>query len=137
MKNFVITAVAAFALTAGVFAGEKSQVVASPAKEACACNTQVVEVARPRLLSRRTAACCETCLVPTTKTVTTYETKKVLVEKEVKVPVKKEVVVLTPAKVVATPACGTCATTVVAPVRRLGSRLRGTTVAAMDCVGCK
>jgi hypothetical protein len=134
MKNF-ICAVAIVAFGSFAFAGEKAP---TPVKaEAKACDCQVVEVARrPLLGGRRAAACCETVMVPATKTVTVYETKKVLVEKEVKVPVKKEVATLVPAKVVAAPACA-CAPAAVAPVRRLGGRLRGVTASAVDCVACK
>lgn len=135
MKNF-ICAVAVVVFGSFAFAGEKSQSPAPVKAEAKACDCQVVEVARRPLLGRRAAACCETVMVPATKTVTVYETKKVLVEKEVKVPVKKEVATLVPAKVVATPAC-TCTPATVAPVRRLGGRLRGVTASAVDCVTCK
>jgi len=140
MKSFVMAAVAGMVLTAGAFAGEKSQAAVQPVvKQAvkggvCAC--QVVEATRRPLLGRRNA-CAETVLVPATKTVTVYETKKVLVEKEVKVPVKKEVATLVPAKVVSAPACDCCPTAVAAPVRRLGSRLRGATVSVAECVACK
>ena len=139
MKSFVMAAVAGMVLTAGAFAGEKSQAaVQTVAKqavkgEACAC--QVVEATRRPLLGRRNA-CAETVLVPATKTVTVYETKKVLVEKEVKVPVKKEVATLVPAKVVSAPACDCCSAAVAAPVRRLGNRLRGATVSAVECITC-
>ena len=141
MKSFVMAAVAGMVLTAGAFAGEKSQAAVQPvAKQAVkgdACACQVVEATRRPLLGRRNACAEKTVLVPATKTVTVYETKKVLVEKEVKVPVKKEVTTLVPAKVVSAPACDCCSTAVAAPVRRLGNRLRGATVSVAECVTCK
>lgn len=138
MKNFVFAAFAVCVLTVSAFGGEKSQAPAPVKAEvkAKACDCQVVEVARRPLLGRRASCACETVLVPATKTVTTYEKKTVMVPKEVVVATKKEVPTLVPAKVVAAPCCAT-ATTVVAPVRRLGGRLRGATAAALDCVSCK
>lgn len=140
MKNFVLALVAGSVFGFTAFAGEKAQTPAkAQAVAACDCNCQVVEVARRPLLGRRNSCngcstCVETVMVPATKTVTVYETKKVLVEKEVKVPVKKEVTTLVPAKVVAAPVCQTVT---VAPVRRIGSRLRGATANVVDCVTCK
>jgi len=138
MKAFAFSLVALMVLSVSAFAGEKSQAqapVKAEAAKGAACDCQVVEVARRPLFGRRAAAsCCDTVLVPSTKTVTVYETKKVLVEKEVKVPVKKEVTTMVPAKVVAAPSCQTA---VVAPVRRLGGRLRGATASVVDCVTCK
>lgn len=130
MKNLI--ALAAVALTGVVFAGEKSQPApaAKPAAAKAECVT-CVEAAPRRLLGRR-----EVVLVPATKTVTVYETKKVLVEKEVKVPVKKEVAVAVPVKV--SSSCCDCDCN--SPVARVRGRLLGArnrVASVVDCVTCK
>jgi hypothetical protein len=122
MKNLI--ALAAVAMTGVVFAGEKSQPAAAtpvaktqPAKAEC---VTCVEAAPRRLLGRR-----EVVLVPATKTVTVYETKKVLVEKEVAVAV--------PVKV--SSSCCDCE-----PVARVRGRLLGArnrVASVVDCVTCK
>lgn len=142
MKAFAISLVALTAFSFSAFAGENSQAQAPAKVQAVAvkgavCDCQVVEVARRPLFGRRAASsCCETVMVPATKTVTTYEKKTVMVPKEVLVATKKEVPTLVPAKVVASSCCAPV-TAVVAPVRRLGGRLRGATASVVDCVTCK
>jgi hypothetical protein len=132
MKNLIALALVAFAGVA--FAGEKTQApAAAPAAKAAvaSCDCQPVTAVRRPLLGRRNA-CAETVLVEGTKKVTTYEPKKVMVEKTVLVPVTKEVKTVTPVKVAAAPVCCT-ATTVAAPVRRLGLRARGVVAGVCDC----